>query len=167
MEQYLKQGLAPDSKVLDIRQVDVSTDRFLEDNTPLYVITFTTQGVLLFRNRKTREVIVGAEDCVEQCKYAAAVTRVEELEIELTGVGKVIEVRRFRFPFISCQDGNDNWIDGTSVRMCISITESVLSDLARPGPSWILGCHQHRCPHWFVFKNYMSSHRTLFCCHHA
>ena len=98
MEQYLKQGLAPDSKVLDIRQVDVSTGRFLEDNTPVYVITFTTQEVLLFRDRKTREVAVGAEDRVEQCNYAAVITRVEEeLENELTGGWKVIEVRSFFF----------------------------------------------------------------------
>lgn len=94
MEQYLKQGLVPDSKVLDIRQVDVSTGRFLEDNTPVYVITFTTQEVLLFRDRKTRDVVIGAEDRVEQCNYAAVVTRVEEeLENELTGGWKVIEVR--------------------------------------------------------------------------
>lgn len=98
MEQYLRQGLAPDSKVLDIRQVDVSTGRFLEDNTPVYVITFTTQEVLLFRDRKTREVAVGADDRVEQCNYAAVITRVEEeLENELTGGWKVIEVRVFFF----------------------------------------------------------------------
>jgi hypothetical protein len=96
MEQYLRQGLKPDSKVLDIRQVDVSTGRFLEDNTPVFVITFTTQEVLLFRDRKTREVLVGAEDRVEQCNYAAVVTRVEEeLENELTGGWKVIEVSIF------------------------------------------------------------------------
>ena len=94
MEQYLRQGMKPDSKVLDIRQVDVSTGRFLEDNTPVFVITFTTQEVLLFRDRKSGEVVVGAEDRVEQCNYAAVVTRVEEdLENELTGGWKVIEVR--------------------------------------------------------------------------
>ncbi|KAI9449783.1 mitochondria import inner membrane translocase TIM44 subunit [Russula earlei] len=95
MEQYLRQGLVPDSKVLDIRQVDVSTGRFLEDNTPVYVITFTTQEVLLFRDRKSRDVVVGAEDRVEQCNYAAVVTRVEEeVENELTGGWKVIEMAR-------------------------------------------------------------------------
>ena len=60
MEQYLKQRLVPDSKALDIRQVDVSTGRFFEDNTSVYVITFTRQGVLLFCDRKTRDVVVGA-----------------------------------------------------------------------------------------------------------
>jgi len=61
IEQYHKRGLVPGSKVLDIRGADVSTGRFLEDNTPVYVITFTTQEVLLFRDRKMRDVVVGAE----------------------------------------------------------------------------------------------------------
>ena len=39
----------------------MSTVRFLEDNTLVYVIMFTTQEVLLFRDRKTRDVVVGAE----------------------------------------------------------------------------------------------------------
>lgn len=42
---------------------------------PVFVITFATQEVLLFRNAKSGE---GAEDRVEQCTYAAVLTRVEE-----------------------------------------------------------------------------------------
>jgi hypothetical protein len=43
--------------------------------------------------RKTREIVVGTEDKVEQCQYAAVITRVEEnLANELTGGWKVIEV---------------------------------------------------------------------------
>lgn len=49
---------------------------------------------MLFRNVKTHDVVVGAEDKVEQCTYAAVITRVEEeLDDELTGGWKVIEVR--------------------------------------------------------------------------
>lgn len=93
MEQYLRQGLISDSKVLDIRQVDVSSGKILDNNVPVFVITFATQEVLLFRNAKSGEVVVGAENRVEQCMYAAVVTRVEEeLEDELTGGWKVIEV---------------------------------------------------------------------------
>jgi len=94
MEQYLKQGLVSNSKVLDIWQVDVSTGRFLEDNTPLYVITFTTQEVLLFRDHKTHDV-VGDKDYVEQCDYVAVVTHVEEeLKNKLTRGWKVIKMAR-------------------------------------------------------------------------
>ncbi|KAF8659895.1 hypothetical protein AX16_001779 [Volvariella volvacea WC 439] len=95
MEQYLRQGLISDSKVLDIRQVDVSAGKILENDIPVYIISFMTQEVLLFRNAKTREVVVGAEDKVEQCTYVAAITRVEEeLDNELTGGWKVVEMAR-------------------------------------------------------------------------
>ncbi|KAJ7574415.1 import inner membrane translocase subunit tim44 [Mycena floridula] len=95
MEFYLRQGLVSDSKVLDIRQVDVSDGKILENNIPVFVIQFSTQEVLLFRNIKTREIMVGAEDRVEQCTYYAAITRVEEeLDNELTGGWKVIEMAR-------------------------------------------------------------------------
>jgi hypothetical protein len=71
----------------------VSSGKILENNIPVFVITFSTQEVLLFRNAKTREVVVGAENKVEQCMYAAVVTRIEEeLGNELTGGWKVIEV---------------------------------------------------------------------------
>ncbi|KAJ6491445.1 import inner membrane translocase subunit tim44 [Mycena vitilis] len=95
VEQYLRQGLISDSKCLDIRQVDVSAGKILENELPVFVISFSTQEVLLFRNAKTREVMVGAEDRVEQCTYFAVVTRLEEeLSNELTGGWKVIEMAR-------------------------------------------------------------------------
>ena len=51
--------------------------------------------MLIFRNAKTGEIVVGAEDRVEQCHYAAVVTRLEEeLDNELTGGWKVVEVSR-------------------------------------------------------------------------
>lgn len=115
MEQYLKQGLVSDSKVLDIRQVDVrvarmshpirssslslflvaqiSMGKILENNIAVFVVTFATQEMLLFRNAKTREAIIGSEQNIEQCHYAAVITRAqEELDNELTGGWKVIEV---------------------------------------------------------------------------
>lgn len=73
--------------------VQVSLGKILENDLPVFVIQFSTQEVLLFRNAKTREIVVGAEDRVEQCTYFAAVTRIEEeLNNELTGGWKVIEV---------------------------------------------------------------------------
>ena len=144
MEQYLRQGLAPDSKVLDIRQVDVSTGRFLEDNTPVYVITFTTQEVLLFRDRKTREVVIGAEDRVEQCNYAAVITRVEEeLENELTGGWKVIEVRRFHFLYLMSGRGlmiRDRWHVDRGAHI-YSLVPSLFSQISL-GLFWVLGCYR-------------------------
>ncbi|KIY51930.1 TIM44 subunit of mitochondria import inner membrane translocase [Fistulina hepatica ATCC 64428] len=95
MEQFLRQGLISDSKVLDIRQVDISDAKILENDIPIFLVQFSTQEMMLFRNAKTREIVVGAEDKVEQCMYAAAITRVEEeLDNELTGGWKVVEMAR-------------------------------------------------------------------------
>ncbi|KAH8832736.1 mitochondria import inner membrane translocase TIM44 subunit [Flagelloscypha sp. PMI_526] len=95
IEYYLKQGLISDSKVLDIRQVDVSFGKILENEVPVWLIQFSTQEVLLFKNAKTGENVVGADDRVEQCMYVAAITRVEEeFDNELTGGWKVVEMVR-------------------------------------------------------------------------
>ncbi|KAF8329512.1 uncharacterized protein EI90DRAFT_3062857 [Cantharellus anzutake] len=95
MEVYLKQGLVPESQVLDIRNVDVSQGKLLENDVPVFVVSFSTQEVLVFRNSLSREVVVGAPDKVEQVMYAAIITRLEsELEDELTGGWKIIEMAR-------------------------------------------------------------------------
>jgi len=94
MDHYLRQGLISDSKVLDIRQVDISDGKVLENDVPIFLVHFSTQEVLMFRNAKTREIMVGADDKVEQCIYVAAITRIEEeLGNELTGGWKIVEVR--------------------------------------------------------------------------
>ncbi|EAU90477.1 import inner membrane translocase subunit tim44 [Coprinopsis cinerea okayama7 len=95
MEQYLKQGFISDSKVLDIRQVDVMDAKILENDVPVFIVSFATQEMLLFRNAKSGEIVVGAEDRVEQCTYVAVITRIpEELENELTAGWKVMEMGR-------------------------------------------------------------------------
>lgn len=95
MEVYLSKGLVSASKVLDIRQVDITAGKMLENEVPVFVITFATQEVLCFKNAKTGEVIVGAEDRVEQCHYAAVIARIEEeIEDELTAGWKVVEMAR-------------------------------------------------------------------------
>jgi len=77
-----------------LRAFQVSDAKILDNNVPVFLVTFVTQEVLIFRNAKTREISVGAENKVEQCVYVAAITRVEEeLDNELTGGWKVIEVR--------------------------------------------------------------------------
>lgn len=80
--------------VYRLTAVQVSTGKILEDSEiPVWVITFSTQEMLVFRNAATREVVVGAENRVEQCTYAAVITRVEsELDNEITGGWKVVEV---------------------------------------------------------------------------
>lgn len=93
LDTYLRQGLVSDSKVLDIRQVDITGGKILENNVPVLIVTCTTQEVLIFRDPKTREIVVGQEDRVEQCTYGAVITRIpEEMDNEITGGWKVVEV---------------------------------------------------------------------------
>ncbi|KZT10023.1 import inner membrane translocase subunit tim44 [Laetiporus sulphureus 93-53] len=95
MEVYLRQGLVSDSKILDIRSVEIAKGEMLEENIPAFVVTFATQELMLFRNAKTGEIVVGAEDRVEQCHYFAVITRVEEeLDNELTGGWKFVTMGR-------------------------------------------------------------------------
>lgn len=79
-------------RLLNLPQI--SAAKILENDIPVFVVTFQTQEMLIFRNAKTSEIMVGAENKVEQCHYAAVVTRVEdELDSELTGGWKIVEVR--------------------------------------------------------------------------
>ncbi|WVQ81631.1 hypothetical protein IAT38_003755 [Cryptococcus sp. DSM 104549] len=95
MGQYVKKGLISDSKILDIKHVDVMNGKMLENNIPVFVVSFATQEQLLFRSAKTGEAIVGSENDVEQCRYAMVLTRLEtELDNELTGGWKVVEMAR-------------------------------------------------------------------------
>lgn len=95
MGQYVKQGLVSDSRILDIKHVDISTGKLLENNVPVFLVTFASQEQLVFRSAKTGEVVVGSERDVEQCRYAMVLTRLEaELDNELTGGWKVVEMAR-------------------------------------------------------------------------
>lgn len=95
MEQYLKQGLVSDSRVLDIRSVDISTGKILENDVPVFLVTFATQEILLFRSAKDGKVVVGRPDGVESVVYAAVLT-LEESELDNTETGgwKVMEMAR-------------------------------------------------------------------------
>jgi hypothetical protein len=65
----------------------------LDNNVPVFLVTFATQELLLYRNAKTGEAVVGSEDAVDSCRYAIVLTRVDtELENPLTGGWKVVEV---------------------------------------------------------------------------
>ena len=78
-----------------LRLPQITAGKMLENDVPVFVVTFATQEVLCFKNAKTGEAVVGAEDRVEQCHYAAVITRVEdEIENELTAGWKIVEMAR-------------------------------------------------------------------------
>jgi len=73
----------------------VTGGKILENDIPVLIVTCTTQEVLIFRDPKTKEIVVGQEDRVEQCTYGAVITRIpEEIDNELTGGWKVVEMAR-------------------------------------------------------------------------
>ncbi|GMK56643.1 hypothetical protein CspeluHIS016_0304830 [Cutaneotrichosporon spelunceum] len=95
MGQYVKQGLVSDSRVLDIKHVDIAQGKLLENDVPVFVVSFASQEILLFRSAKTGEPVVGNENAVEACRYAMVLTRVPaEIDNELTGGWKVVEMAR-------------------------------------------------------------------------
>lgn len=95
MGQYIKQGLVSDSKILDIKHVDIVQGKLLENDVPVFVVSFASQEILMFRSAKTGEAIIGDENSVEQCRYAMVLTRVEsEIDNELTSGWKVVEMAR-------------------------------------------------------------------------
>jgi len=82
----------------------------LDNNVPVFLVTFATQELLLYRNAKTGEAVVGSEDAVDSCRYAIVLTRVDtELENPLTGGWKVVEVSFHIFRIVTGL--TDRWLD--------------------------------------------------------
>lgn len=68
-----------------------------EDNTPRFIVSFSTQELFLFRRATDGVAVVGSENSVENCRYAMVLTRSEEqLDNELTGGWRVTEVSQIR-----------------------------------------------------------------------
>jgi import inner membrane translocase subunit TIM44 len=60
-------GLRPDGQVLDIRGVDIMTAKLLAQlEIPVFVISFRTQEIHVYRDIKTGEVKAGVEDRIQQ-----------------------------------------------------------------------------------------------------
>lgn len=95
-KQFIQQGLFSDSKILDIRGVEVVTCKSLQPNdTPVIVVSCRAQEIHLYRKAKTGEVAAGTEDHIQMSTYAMVFTRVpEEMDNETTEGWKVIEFAR-------------------------------------------------------------------------
>lgn len=99
-DSQLQQGLVSDSRVLDLRRVDVHSVKVLEENNdlPVIVLSFETQEVTLFRHRTTLELAYGKEDHIDRVRYLLVLTRLEsELDNPLTGGWKIMELARQSF----------------------------------------------------------------------
>ncbi|KTW26992.1 hypothetical protein T552_02483 [Pneumocystis carinii B80] len=97
-KEYISQGLVSDGKVLDIRGVDVVSYRVLSPNDiPCLVISFRAQEIHLYKNAKTKELVAGSEDFIQEVTYTTAFTRLpEELSNNETKGWKIIDFIRMK-----------------------------------------------------------------------
>ncbi|OLL25213.1 Mitochondrial import inner membrane translocase subunit tim44 [Neolecta irregularis DAH-3] len=66
-KQYTAQGLVPDGCILDIRGVDIVKSNFIPpSDIPVFVVTFRTQEVHVYRSTSTGEIMAGVEDNIQQ-----------------------------------------------------------------------------------------------------
>ncbi|KAJ3206102.1 protein translocase subunit, partial [Clydaea vesicula] len=68
------QGLISDSKLLDIRKVELLQTKILENDIPILLLEFNTQEILLFKNLKG-EIVLGNEDNIEHARYRMVFTK--------------------------------------------------------------------------------------------
>lgn len=95
-KQFVQQGVFSDSKILDIRGVEIVTCRLLQpSNVPVVVVSCRAQEIHLYRNIKSGKVTAGTEDNIQLSTYAMVFTRTpEELGNDVTDGWKVLEFAR-------------------------------------------------------------------------
>ncbi|KAJ2636340.1 protein translocase subunit [Coemansia sp. RSA 1286] len=91
----IQQGVISDCKILDMRHVDFHSARVLENDVPVIVVTFQTQENNVFRDKKTGEIVMGAEDVIEACHYVSIFTKVpENADDPVTNGWKMIDLAK-------------------------------------------------------------------------
>lgn len=95
-KQFVQQGVISDSKILDIRGVEVVTCKLLQpSDIPVIVVSCRAQEIHLYRNVKTGKIAAGTEDNIQLSTYALVLTRnPEEFDNEITDGWKVLEFAR-------------------------------------------------------------------------
>ncbi|ODQ80060.1 hypothetical protein BABINDRAFT_161697 [Babjeviella inositovora NRRL Y-12698] len=95
-KQFTEQGLFSDSRILDIRGIDIMSAKLLPpNNVPVVVVSCRAQEVALYRNAKTGEIAAGTLGNIQLSTYAMVLTRIpEELDNPETGGWKIMEFVR-------------------------------------------------------------------------
>ncbi|RIB01941.1 hypothetical protein C2G38_2009765 [Gigaspora rosea] len=97
VQSQIQQGLESDSRVLDIRDVELATAKVLDTGIPVLVVSFNTQEVIVFRDRMTKEIIYGREDQIDQATYLCVITKQEDnLTDPITTGWRIIEMAKHR-----------------------------------------------------------------------
>lgn len=74
-EAQLKAGHTLHGRVLDLRHIEIVTAKLLDD-TPVIVVTFTTQQISYVKDA-TGQIVEGKEDGIENVNYVMALAKEE------------------------------------------------------------------------------------------
>jgi len=74
LEAQKAQGLTTKCKLIELRNLELNTAKFLENDTPVLVLSFNTQEILAFSD-KDGKVVVGKEDNIQHCIYAVVFSK--------------------------------------------------------------------------------------------
>jgi import inner membrane translocase subunit TIM44 len=80
-DELVKQNLFSDSKLLELNQVELRDAKLMDNGVPVLLISFATQEILLYRDRTTKEVRLGKEDAILNCRYVTVFTLDEEAKL--------------------------------------------------------------------------------------
>lgn len=92
---FRDQELFSDSKILDIRGVEIVSAKMLPSNIPVLVVGCRAQEIQLYRKAKTGEIAAGTESNIVMSSYAMVLTRIaENVDDKETEGWKVLEFVR-------------------------------------------------------------------------
>lgn len=90
-EGQLKAGHRMEGRVVDLRHIEIVTAKLLDD-TPVIVLTFTTQQISVVRD-STGAIVEGREDKVENVNYVMALAKEETFQPDSPTDGwKLLEI---------------------------------------------------------------------------
>ncbi|CAG8439460.1 6792_t:CDS:10 [Acaulospora morrowiae] len=118
-----QKGLLNDSKILDIRNVELFAARVLENGLPVLIISFNTQEVIVFRDKITQKIMYGRDDQIDQVTYACVITKQEDSADPFTNGWRIIEMAKNRSQQLLC-------IFAITVQSNINVT------FIKPHPLW-------------------------------
>lgn len=95
IQAQMQQGLISDCKIQDLRDIELVAAKILENDVPVLVLSFRTQEIIVFRNAKSKEIVYGKEDHIEQVTYACVLTKEpEDLQNPITNGWRIIDMAK-------------------------------------------------------------------------
>ncbi|KAI9168605.1 protein translocase subunit [Blastocladiella emersonii ATCC 22665] len=90
-DELVKQGMVSDSRLVELKGVELVSAKVLENNIPVLMVSCTTQEVILYRDKVSKEVRLGKEDVIMRCSYVVVLTVEEGNDDPITRGWKVVD----------------------------------------------------------------------------